>query len=102
MIDNTNKEDFKYCLTGALPEVGEQSKRVFEFMEEKRDESKEDWFADAYEELLVHPSLGDDIADLRENIYMRCEIQEHTEDESRDEDVSMDFDDAFEEVLNGY
>lgn len=95
-MGRTLTDDVCECLAGCSSDVAKQQDRVVAFMVEKRDnaEDPDSWFDDHYQELLDHETLGDDIADVRENIWQRCQITE------TDDEMEESFDMAFEQFLD--
>ena len=74
---------------------GDQFERCLDFLRERRDQAgdPEEWWDEAYQELLDDAELGDDIADVRETIFKRLRA------DPDDEDTQEAFDDALQEAV---
>ena len=82
------------CFAGPLTaELDEKMGLCMRFLNEKRAEAEdpEDWWDDAYQELLDHEKLGDAIADIRDSVFERCEA------DADDEETTENFDFALEQ-----
>ena len=83
------------CFAGATsPELAQKFQRCMDFLGEhkERADDPEDWFTDAYQELLdQEPGVGEDIADVRDSVFERLEAD-------RDDEESQElFDEALEQ-----
>ena len=83
------------CFAGAIsPELAKKLQRCMVFLSELKElaDDPEDWFTDAYQELLdQEPGVGEDIADVRDNVFERL-------DADRDDEESQElFDEAIEQ-----
>ena len=83
------------CLAGATsPELAQKFQRCIDFLSEQKEKADEpeDWFTDAYQELLdQEPGVGDDIADVRDSVFKRLEA------DPDDEESQELFDEALEQ-----
>ena len=83
------------CFAGATsPELAQKFQRCMDFLGElkERAHDPDDWFTAAYQELLdQEPGVGEDIADVRESVFERLEV------DPDDEESQEFFDEALEQ-----